>query len=212
MSRGQADRRRQKALAPHTGGKPIPEAVQNAVRMRVLNHARDKYAGKYQKIDVRFDDDLCFIDAFRNPEPGSEVVAALTHETREQYVERIRNTPVHLVRLAYFDEDRWGRRGTLPIFPADVKARCGFTVRSESPVERPSRLTQTRRLFPVTSVQLPVAELTRSESREARSELRVAGTARLCFPLTTLPFQTLLSFVRKGVGTWIGRTIRAPTQ
>jgi hypothetical protein len=119
-------------------------------------------------------------------------VAALTHETREQYVERIRNTPVHLVRLAYFDE---GRRGTLPIFPADVKARCGFTVRSESPVERPSRLTQTRRLFPVTSVQLPVAELTRSESREARSELRVAGTARLRFPLTTLPFQALLSSV-----------------
>jgi hypothetical protein len=106
MSGGQANRRKQRALAPHTGGKPIPEAVQNAVRMRVLNHARDKYAGKYRKIDVRFDDDLCFIDAFRNPEPGSEVVAALTHETREQYVERIRNTPVHLVRLGYFDEDR----------------------------------------------------------------------------------------------------------
>ena len=100
MPRGRAK------LAPHTGNKPIPEAVQNAVRMRILNHARDKYAGKYQKIDVRFDDDLCFIDAFRNPEPGSEVVAALTHETREQYVERIRNTPVHLVRLGYFDEDR----------------------------------------------------------------------------------------------------------
>jgi hypothetical protein len=107
VSREQANRRRQKALSPHTGGKPIPEAVQNAVRLRILNHAQAHYAGKYRKIEVRFNGALCYVDAYQEPAPGSEVVAALTSETREQYVERIRNTPVHLVRLGYFDEDRW---------------------------------------------------------------------------------------------------------
>ena len=29
-------------------------------------------------------------------------------ETREEYLERMRSTPVHLCRLRYFGEDRWG--------------------------------------------------------------------------------------------------------
>lgn len=107
MTKRKASSRRQKALAPHTCGKPIPESVQNAVRMRVLNHARDKYAGRYWKIDVRFDGDLCFMDAFKEPEIASESVAGLTGETADEFRERVRNTPVHLVRLGYFDENRW---------------------------------------------------------------------------------------------------------
>jgi hypothetical protein len=99
--------RKQKALAPSTVGKPIPELVQNAVRMRILNHAREKYAGKYWKIDVRFDGDLCFIDAFQEPDPSRVAVSSLTGETPVEFRERVRNTPVHLVRLGYFDEDRW---------------------------------------------------------------------------------------------------------
>ena len=107
MSREQANRRRQKALSPHTGGKPIPEAVQNAVRLRILNHAQAHYAGRYRRIDVRFSGALCYIDAYQEPAPGSEGVASLTGETPAEFAERIRNTPVHLVRLGYFDEDRW---------------------------------------------------------------------------------------------------------
>ena len=29
-------------------------------------------------------------------------------ETREEYQERLRNTPLHLCRLRHFSEDRWG--------------------------------------------------------------------------------------------------------
>jgi hypothetical protein len=94
-------------LAPHTGSRPIPEAVQNAVRLRILNHAQAHYAGKYWKIEVRFKGALCYIDAYQEPAPGSEGVAALTGETPAEFVERIRNTPVHLVRLRYFDLERW---------------------------------------------------------------------------------------------------------
>ena len=94
-------------LAPHAGSKPIPEAVQNAVRLRILNHAQANYAGKYRKIEVRFKGTLCYIDAFQEPGPDSERLAKLCGETPEQYKEGIRNTPVHLVRLRHFDENRW---------------------------------------------------------------------------------------------------------
>ena len=100
-------RRLRTKLAPHTGGRPISEAVQNAVRMRILNHAREHYAGKYRRIDVRFKGALCYIDAYQEPRLVSEAVAALTGETADEFAERVRNTPVHLVRLGYFDEDRW---------------------------------------------------------------------------------------------------------
>jgi hypothetical protein len=94
-------------LAPHTGGKPIPEAVQNAVRLRILNHAQARYAGKYWKIEVRFKGALCYVDAYQEPAPGSDGVAALTGETPAEFAERMRNTPVHLVRLRHFDWERW---------------------------------------------------------------------------------------------------------
>ncbi len=107
MSGDRAKRRREKALAPRTGGKPVPQPVQNAVRMRILNHARERYGGKYWKIGVRFSGSLCYIDAYQEPRPGSDGVATLTGETPAEFAERVRNTPVHLVRLGYFDEDRW---------------------------------------------------------------------------------------------------------
>ena len=92
---------------PHAGSKPIPEAVQSAVRLRILNHAQARYAGKYWKIEVRFKGALCYVDAYQEPPPDSEGLAKLCRVPLEEYVERIRNTPVHLVRLGYFDEDRW---------------------------------------------------------------------------------------------------------
>jgi hypothetical protein len=107
MTKRKASSRRQKALAPHTGGKPIPEAVQNAVRLRILGHALQHYAAKYWKIDVRFDGALCYVDAYQEPGPDREGLARLAGMTLERYVEDVRNTPVHLVRLGYFDEDRW---------------------------------------------------------------------------------------------------------
>jgi hypothetical protein len=100
-------RGKRSALSPHAGGRPVPAAVQDAVRLRILNHAQEHYAGKFIRIDVRFRGALCYIDAYLEPGPDSERLAALCGETPEQYAEGIRNTPVHLVRLRHFDEDRW---------------------------------------------------------------------------------------------------------
>ena len=32
----------------------------------------------------------------------------IMQETREEHIERLRNSPLHLGRLRYFDKDKWG--------------------------------------------------------------------------------------------------------
>ena len=64
---------------PHTGGKKAPPAVQERIRGRILKYAAKKYAGKYDRIDVRFRGALCYVDAYVEGSPY----------------------PLHLVRLRY---------------------------------------------------------------------------------------------------------------
>jgi hypothetical protein len=71
---------------PHTGGKRIPPQVQERTRARILAHAAKRYAGQYDRLDIRFRGALCYVDAYQKPSP----------------------LPIHLVRLRYFgDENRW---------------------------------------------------------------------------------------------------------
>lgn len=92
---------------PHTGGKSIPPAVRARTQRRILDYADKHYAGKFTRIDVRFRGALCYIDAYTEPDvplgslppPG---------ETRDQWLDRLQNTPLHLCRIRYFgNEDRW---------------------------------------------------------------------------------------------------------
>ncbi len=93
---------------PNAGGRKIPENVQAQVRQRILAHAEKHYAGKYSSLAIRFHGQFCYIDSLQEPpEPSAELLKA-TGETREQYLERLRQTPTHLVRLRYFGDDRWG--------------------------------------------------------------------------------------------------------
>ena len=92
---------------PNTGGKTIPPAVKLRTEQRILDYANKQFAGKFSRIDVRFRGALCYIDAYTEPNlPGGSVPP--TGETREQWLERLRNTPEHLCRIRYFGhEDRW---------------------------------------------------------------------------------------------------------
>jgi hypothetical protein len=93
---------------PQSGGKPVPEALKPRIRMRILTHAEQHFAGKYNRIDVRFRGQFCYIDAYTTPYVPVAFDAALYRESREEHIERLRNTPTHLCRLRYFgDEDRW---------------------------------------------------------------------------------------------------------
>jgi hypothetical protein len=94
-------------LSPHSGGNTIPEKQKPLIRKRILAHAEANYAGKYSSIDIKFKGVFGYIDAYIEPQVNKKHPATDFGETREQYSERLRHTPIHLCRLRYFDVDRW---------------------------------------------------------------------------------------------------------
>ena len=93
---------------PHSGGVKIPEGITDSVRNRIVGYAEEHYAGKYVRIDVRFKGCFCYIDAYTEPFVPEDYDSLLFGETREEYIERLRNIPTHLCRLRYKgDEERW---------------------------------------------------------------------------------------------------------
>lgn len=92
---------------PHSGGVKIPAAVRQRTERRILSYAEAHYAGKFTRLGIRFRGVFCYIDAYTEPTEPSESLLQITGETREQYLERCRNIPIHLCRLRYFEEERW---------------------------------------------------------------------------------------------------------
>jgi len=102
--------RRQWVLDPDSGGKKIPEAVRQRMESRLRRYAEEQFAGRYTRLQLRFRGQFCYVDAYTEPEPLTpNWPPADWLESREEYLDRLRNTPVHLCRLRYFgDEERWG--------------------------------------------------------------------------------------------------------
>jgi len=92
---------------PHSRGNKIPEAVRRETVARLERHAAAHFAGQYIRLNVRFRGPLCYVDALTEPDEPSESLLRATGETREQFVERMLTTPLHLCRLRYFGPDRW---------------------------------------------------------------------------------------------------------
>lgn len=93
---------------PHSGGVKIPERVKETVKMRILTYAKTHYAGKFKQIDILFKGCFCYIDAYQEPFVPDNYDSSLLNETREEYIERLTNTPMHLCRLRYMgDQERW---------------------------------------------------------------------------------------------------------
>ena len=113
---------------PDSGGTPIPDAVRRRTEQQLRRYAEQHFAGRYTRLDIRFRGQFCYVDAYTEPEedpPGWP--PADWPETREEYLERLRNTPTHLCRLRYFGrEDHWGfafyayssERYELSVFPS----------------------------------------------------------------------------------------------
>jgi hypothetical protein len=92
---------------PHSGGVKIPPAVQERTRKRILAHAEKHYKGEYTRLDIRFRGACCYIDAYTEPVVEKGWPPKDWPETKEQYVERLRNSPIHLCRLRHFKENSW---------------------------------------------------------------------------------------------------------
>ncbi len=93
---------------PNSGGKKIPESKKREVTQRIEKYAAENYAGKYTRLDIRFRGQFCYIDAYTEPYLSDGWPPEDWPETREEMMERLRNTPTHLCRLRYFGGDDWG--------------------------------------------------------------------------------------------------------
>lgn len=101
-------RRRVWVRDPHSGGAKIPPTVRQRTEGRIRAYAEAHYAGKFTRLDIRFRGALCYIDAYPEPEAPSPGLLRALGETRQQYLRRLRNVPLHLCRLRYFgDEEAW---------------------------------------------------------------------------------------------------------
>ncbi|MGV3720198.1 MAG: hypothetical protein ACO1SX_04740 [Actinomycetota bacterium] len=93
---------------PHYGGVKVPPAVQRETARRIRAYAAEHNAGQFTRLDMRFRGAFCYVDAFIEPREPSEEYLNAINLSREEYLERMRNLPTHLVRLRYFgDIERW---------------------------------------------------------------------------------------------------------
>ena len=106
---------------PNSGGQKIPESVKRDVENRIRRVAEEHFEGQYTRLDIRFKGQFCYIDAFAEPQVTEGWPPKDWPETREEYIERLRNTPTHLCRLRYFGQDEWGFA-----FYAYSSANCPF--------------------------------------------------------------------------------------
>ncbi|GAG14406.1 unnamed protein product [marine sediment metagenome] len=93
---------------PHSGGIKIPAHMKDRIRERILKYAEKHFSGKYTRIDVRFRGKFCYIDAHTEAFVPDGWPPAGFPESCEEYIKRLRTTPVHLCRLRYSgDEESW---------------------------------------------------------------------------------------------------------
>jgi len=93
---------------PETGGITIPDQVKCDVKECIKSVGEKHFKGKYTRLDIRFKGRFCYIDIYEEPEVKEGWPPKDWPETREEHIERLRNTPVHLCRLRYFGNDKWG--------------------------------------------------------------------------------------------------------
>src|SRR5437763_14683905 len=96
---------------PDSGGVKITDPVKRRTEARIRQVAEVEFAGRYTRLDIRFRGQFCYVDAYTDPEPSLAPGWPPPDwpETREQMLERLRNTPTHLCRLRYFRAPhRWG--------------------------------------------------------------------------------------------------------
>jgi hypothetical protein len=81
---------------PHSGGVKIPKRTKESTEKRILTYAQKHYAGKFTRLDIGFRGQFCYIDASTEPYVPDDFPPPDFPESREEYIERRRNTPMQL--------------------------------------------------------------------------------------------------------------------
>ncbi len=86
----------------------MPKHKQEAIWQSIVKYAKENYAGKFTRLDVRFCGKYCYIERLYRAGRVQQGEVAFTDESREEYMERLRDTPTNLFRLLYRgDDDAW---------------------------------------------------------------------------------------------------------
>ena len=87
----------------------LKDAVKLLTAERIRQYAQAHFAGRYTRLDIHFRGQFCYVDAYTEPLfLNSDWPPAGWPESREEYLERLRNTPTHLFRLRYLgDDEQW---------------------------------------------------------------------------------------------------------
>ena len=94
---------------PESGGIKIKENIKKQTEKRIIQYAETNLASCYTRLDIRFRNYFCYVDAYTEPEVPDGEWPDDFPETREEYVERLKKTPYHLFRLRFYgDEEKWG--------------------------------------------------------------------------------------------------------
>jgi len=95
-------------VTPTLGELKSQKECKKSTKKRILAYAEARYSGKYIRLDIRFRGQFCYIDAYKEPFVADNFPPPGFPESRETYLERMRNIPNHLCRLRYFgDEGSW---------------------------------------------------------------------------------------------------------
>jgi hypothetical protein len=86
----------------NVGGIKIPEVVKCGVIRRITETAEKHFKDKHARLKIYFKNQFCYIDVFTEPKVTKNWPPKDWPESREEYINRIRNTPTHLCRLRYF--------------------------------------------------------------------------------------------------------------
>jgi len=81
--------------------KSIPAPIQASVRQRIEAHAAKNFSGRCARLDIRFRGRFCYVDAFKEPDKKHFPKPSWLEGSAEQGWQQLRDTPVHLIRLAY---------------------------------------------------------------------------------------------------------------
>ena len=52
---------------PHSGGKKFPERAKIELKNRIIKYA-EKYSEKFTRLDIRFRNQFCYVDAYTEPD------------------------------------------------------------------------------------------------------------------------------------------------
>lgn len=79
------------------------------IRQRIFTHAQKYYAGKYNRIDVRYRGVFCYIDAYTEPSVSPDYEPELFGgKSRDERIAELWDLPTYLCRLRFFgDEYKW---------------------------------------------------------------------------------------------------------